>query len=253
MARAVGLAVELIALLAVCVLALPGKRADPTEEAEALAAVRAAQRGRSAAQAPGRPGRAGRRALDAARAGRAGRAAAAGLSVVRRRAGAPENSGGTGVLTDDGDFDQNEQPDQAGHWDETDQWAEAGEWDDEPARLTGPAPSWRTGPQEAAPWEADTRQPVSPTGPQAAAMAPWETGDWGQARGSDEASEWDDAPERDRPAGGNEPGRRDEAAAEDAPARRTERAERGSHRAARHGRPGRRRGSADRSGKDGGS
>jgi len=329
MVRAVSLVVELIALLAVCVLALPGKRADPTEEAEALAAVRAAQNGRRAAQVPGRSGRPGRRALDAARTGRAGRAAAAGLSVVRRRPGAPENPEGTGVLTDDagvltdtGEFDRNEQHDQASQWDEASDEDQVGHdpWHgtgprrgsgqrDEPARLTGPqsaargtgprptvpggtgprptvpggtgpreiapwesdarrgqsrrsgpypaipggtgpTPSWRTGPQEAAPWEADTRQPVSPTGPQTAAMAPWETGDRGQARRLDEASEWNAARERDHSARGDEPDRRDEPVAEDAPARRTER---GSHRASRHGRPGRRRGPADRSGRDGGS
>jgi len=361
MVRAASLIVELIALLAVCVLALPGKRADPTEEAEALAAVRAAQHGRRAArgaQVPERSGRAGRRALDAARTGRAGRAAAAGLSVVRRRAGAPENPG---ALPDGGEFDRNEQPDEASQWDEADQWEqdaqwveasdedqtdhwdEADQWDqpsihgdrnqrqqtesrhhddawtgndawtaddpwrgtgprsgggkrDEPARLTGPqsaargtgpretaargtgphetaargtgpreiapreiapwesdarrgeprpsgphpviprgtgpTPSWRTGPQEAAPWAADTRQPVSPTGPQPAALAPWETG------------------EPDGPDGPDGP---DEPAVEDVPARRTERAERHSHRASKHGRPGRRRGPADRSGRDGGS
>ena len=72
MARDLSLIVELIALLAVIVLALPGKRADPAEEAAALAAVRAAQHGRRAAacravaprlrarRAPGAGGDAGR-------------------------------------------------------------------------------------------------------------------------------------------------------------------------------------------------
>jgi GT2 family glycosyltransferase len=41
--RAVSLLAELVALLAVCVLALPGKRADPAEEADALAAPREAK------------------------------------------------------------------------------------------------------------------------------------------------------------------------------------------------------------------
>jgi len=49
MAREFSLFLELIALLAVCVLALPGKRVDPVAEAEALAALREARNGRRAA------------------------------------------------------------------------------------------------------------------------------------------------------------------------------------------------------------
>jgi GT2 family glycosyltransferase len=49
-ARDLSLVLELVALLAVCVLALPGKRTDPAEDAEAIAAVSAAQRGRRAAR-----------------------------------------------------------------------------------------------------------------------------------------------------------------------------------------------------------
>jgi hypothetical protein len=49
MARELSLFLELVALLAVCLLALPGKRADPAEEAEALAALREARNGRRAA------------------------------------------------------------------------------------------------------------------------------------------------------------------------------------------------------------
>jgi hypothetical protein len=43
LARMASLIAELLALLAVCVLALPGKRADPAEEADALAALREAR------------------------------------------------------------------------------------------------------------------------------------------------------------------------------------------------------------------
>ncbi len=50
LAREASLLAELIALLAVCMLALPGKRADPAEQAEAMAALRAA---RDARRAPG--------------------------------------------------------------------------------------------------------------------------------------------------------------------------------------------------------
>ena len=64
LAHKLSLAVELIAVLAVCLLALPGKRADPVAEAGALAALREARTGRRADPAP-RPARAraaGRRA-----------------------------------------------------------------------------------------------------------------------------------------------------------------------------------------------
>jgi GT2 family glycosyltransferase len=43
LARPLSLILELIATLAICLLALPGKRADPIEEAEALAALREAR------------------------------------------------------------------------------------------------------------------------------------------------------------------------------------------------------------------
>src|SRR3984885_9275969 len=43
LAREASLLSELIVVLAVCMLALPGKRADPAEQAEAMAALRAAR------------------------------------------------------------------------------------------------------------------------------------------------------------------------------------------------------------------
>jgi hypothetical protein len=236
-ARDLSLAAELIALLAVCVLALPGKRADPAEEAQALAAARATQQARQARAAQRSDesessGRAGRRALQAARVSRVSRAAAAGLGAVRRRA-APTQAGaedpvptgsGVGVLAD------GEDPDLTEYWDQ---------------------------------------EPGPPTGPQPAAMAPWDSGDWGQAPDWDgtaayagtadrrDSARWHDAPDwdadlrqqwtaqRDESARWDEPERRDE------PAPRAESAERHSHRASRRGRPGRKRGSGDRSGKDG--
>ena len=48
LAREASLLAELIAVLAVCMLALPGKRADPAEQAEAMAALRAARDARRA-------------------------------------------------------------------------------------------------------------------------------------------------------------------------------------------------------------
>ncbi|HEX8008047.1 MAG TPA: glycosyltransferase [Trebonia sp.] len=52
-ARDLSLIAELIVLLAVCVLALPGKRAGTAEDTEAMAAVRAAQHSRRVARAVG--------------------------------------------------------------------------------------------------------------------------------------------------------------------------------------------------------
>lgn len=85
LARQVSLAGELIAVLAVCVLALPGKRPDPAEEAEALAAIRAARADRAAA-AGARAGAAGRRVLRAVRPARLARPArpAGQVRTVRR-------------------------------------------------------------------------------------------------------------------------------------------------------------------------
>ncbi len=51
MARELSLFLEAIAVLAVCLLALPGKRSGPVEEAAALAALREARNGRRAASA----------------------------------------------------------------------------------------------------------------------------------------------------------------------------------------------------------
>jgi GT2 family glycosyltransferase len=48
LARPLSLILELIATLAICLLALPGKRADPVEEAEALTALRETRNGKRA-------------------------------------------------------------------------------------------------------------------------------------------------------------------------------------------------------------
>jgi hypothetical protein len=203
LARNVSLLAELVAVLAICVLALPGKRADPAEEAAALAALRDAQHGRRAARAargsrlagrpglpglPGLPGRAGLSRLSGRlehsgrEAARTGRAAAerAGLGAFRGRATAQDTDpadlvttgSGVGVL-DDADADEpdyTEERDQAG---QRDPW-ETGPQQAEPWE-TGPHPRMLpTGPQQAAPWETGPHPRMSPTGPQQA--APWETG-----------------------------------------------------------------------------
>ena len=212
LARDVSLIAELVVLLAVCVLALPGKRADPAEEAEALAALHS-RRAARAAQGSGlaalsrRYEQSGRRALQSARAGRAGRATAAGLGAVRRHPAPPDTEprdpvttgSQVGVLADADEPDMTEQWDQAAEhdpWDQADQddlWDQAAEddsWDqgaEHDSWGTGPqhvAP-WETGPQQAAthgtgpqhvaPWQTGSHPRVAPTGPQPA-VAPWETG-----------------------------------------------------------------------------
>jgi GT2 family glycosyltransferase len=226
-ARDLSLIAELVLLLAVCALALPGKRANPVAEAEALAAVRAAQHSKRTAQRPGRAGlaaRAGRAGL-AARAGRAGRPgraaraglagrAAAGFGGGRRRSAAraggaagdvPAGSG-VGLLADTGEADQTAQSDERGQWDETDafddgaQWDEGADWD-EPARLSGPqlsgpqpAAAWGSGPQPEMPRGADPRTATwaadsrNPRSTGAQPAAPWET----DPRGAS----WDTGPQR---------------------------------------------------------
>jgi hypothetical protein len=107
------------------------------------------------------------------------------------------------------------------------------------------------------------QEPGSPTGPQPAAMAPWDSGDWGQAPDWDDtaayagtvdrrdSARWNDASDPDADGRREGTARRNEPARQEEPARRDESAERHSHRASRHGRPGRRRGSDDRTGNDG--
>jgi GT2 family glycosyltransferase len=86
LARELSLALELIATLAICLLALPGKRADPVQEAKALAALREARNGKRAAGPA-------RRAMPSLRAAAAGHRAGDGIDRLgsrfagRRRAG----------------------------------------------------------------------------------------------------------------------------------------------------------------------
>jgi GT2 family glycosyltransferase len=85
LARDTSLIAELIAVLASCVLALPGKRADPAEEARAMEALREARPGQRAGQRAGK--RAGQRAAStdapagARRRARAGDRGRAGLGL----------------------------------------------------------------------------------------------------------------------------------------------------------------------------
>jgi GT2 family glycosyltransferase len=86
LARAVSLILELVATLAICLLALPGKRVDPVEEAKALTVLREARNGKRTASPA-------RRATLGVRAGGAGHRAGGGADrrgprlAGRRRAG----------------------------------------------------------------------------------------------------------------------------------------------------------------------
>jgi GT2 family glycosyltransferase len=84
-ARMLSLFLELIATLAICLLALPGKRADPVEEAEALTALREARSDKRAAGSV-------RQALLSVRAASTGHRAVGGMdrfAFARKRPGQP--------------------------------------------------------------------------------------------------------------------------------------------------------------------
>jgi len=91
LARMLSLFLELIATLAICLLALPGKRTDPVEEAEALTAASEPGNGKRAA------GSTRRAALGVRADGAAGHRAAAGavgrLGFARKRSGQPQQPG----------------------------------------------------------------------------------------------------------------------------------------------------------------
>jgi GT2 family glycosyltransferase len=96
LAREASLIAELVVLLAVSVLALPGKRADPAEAADALAALREARAAKRDARGQSRPAR--RAGLAAAGLGGATR-----LAMTRRRGRRQQADG-------DGDFGADELP-----------------------------------------------------------------------------------------------------------------------------------------------
>jgi GT2 family glycosyltransferase len=113
---------------------------------------------------------------------------------------------------------------------------------DQPASRTGDQPTFGTGPQ-----------PVPPTGAQPVERAPWESGDWGEAPDWDAVQGGRDqgtaAPEPDPgPGMGSGPW---PTAGRPAKQEKQEKQERHSHRAAKHGRPSRWRGSGNRSTGDG--
>jgi GT2 family glycosyltransferase len=192
LARDLSLIAELIAVLAFCVLALPGKRADPAEEAQALEALREARHGRRTAAAAGGRTRAGER-------GRAALGLGAGLAapyraMTRRPKLRRPVTGKRGMVRvaefDEAAFPRVAVPDaefpDAGF--PAAEFHEAAAADDVLADAAAPggaaaaangdnsrfAAPWETGPEQRAPWETGSQLPVSSPEPQE--LAPWETG-----------------------------------------------------------------------------
>jgi GT2 family glycosyltransferase len=216
MARNLSLLAELIAFLAVCVLALPGKRADPAAEAAALAALPAARRGKRAgvpdraAQPEGEAGedavplgasRRPERSLSRGRGQRGKRAEPPGRLPGRRVASSPgvaaitegDSTGGSrvGVLDDSGNdlFPAADSVAKAG----------TGPWPTFPPPVGSLGNSGRTEDAGRAPWDA------SPRGGAGAAETAWGTDaghrpssdpprragrDAGQDTGRDNGADW---------------------------------------------------------------
>jgi GT2 family glycosyltransferase len=257
-ARDLSLIVELVALLAVCVLALPGKRAEAAEDTEAMAAVRAAQHGRRAAGAvrAGGAARGARGALAASRLpGRAvGRRAAGAvrLSAIRRRAagnpGDGDIPGGDGAPIEDGGVMVGGSAAGGGNAGAD---ASVGTGLDASAGVGVGVLADTDEPREVPPWE-QTEAPEEASWERA--RAPWEDAEptwtgpkpvWPQPEPT-----WS-GPKPTltgaEPVGLSEPPELPEPPR----APQAEPAERRSHRAGRHGRPGRRRGSGGRGGRNG--
>jgi GT2 family glycosyltransferase len=110
-----------------------------------------------------------------------------------------------------------------------------------PGSATGPQPTTPTGPQPTG------TQPISPMETQPVQLAPWESGDWGQAPDWDAMASGGDAfPAAAEPA--PEPGPGSGAWPVASPSAKTERH---SHRGGKHGKPSRWRGSGNRPSGDG--
>ncbi|MGH3245076.1 MAG: glycosyltransferase [Trebonia sp.] len=129
----------------------------------------------------------------------------------------------------------------------------------QPTSQTGPRPIPQTGTQSVSqtgprPVSSTGAEPVSPTGTQPVGMAPWESGDWGGAAGwaavpGDQGS--GPAEPGTEPGPGSEPETGSGAWPVAAQPAQPAKPERHSHRAAKHGRPSRWRGSGKRSSGEG--
>ncbi len=140
---------------------------------------------------------------------------------------------------------------------ESGDWGKASDWDASsgpgPRAGTQPVPQGGqrpvslagTRPAEMASWDGTAEHPVPPADPRSAERAPWESGAWEESGGNRDAL----------PAPGLEPESEPESGSTGSgawpAAERPAKPERHSHRAAKHGRPGRRRGSGNRSDGDG--
>ncbi len=197
LARELSLFLELVAVLAVCLLALPGKRVDPAEEAEAVAALREEGNGRRAAASARRSARpavirgAGHRtAGDAGRPGGSRRRHPGQLPSTAADQGVREPDaaeGKTAVGVVEGPRDEPasvpDLPDGAPH---DAPWDMAGDWGSGSRTAAAPdawataslGDAWGTGPQRA-PWESGPQPPVPSPGARstgAQSRYAWETG-----------------------------------------------------------------------------
>jgi GT2 family glycosyltransferase len=252
LARELSLFLELITLLGVCLLALPGKRTDAAEEAEALAALREAGNGSRVAAAARRVARpaglrgAGHQAAgDADRPGFARRRRAGQVpAAVADQGEALSEPGGAASNTAVGLVDRPPDepvsvPDLHGSDPHDAPWDMAGDWGSRPG--TAPTGGWATAPTGA--WATAPVEDARGTGPQ---RPPWESGSQSAVSSTGAQPRYARESDPQRPSGGQP------AAATGAqPAARPSAPERHSHRAAKHGRPSRWRGAGKRSGGDG--
>jgi GT2 family glycosyltransferase len=260
LARDLSLIAELIVLLAVCVLALPGKRAAAVEDIEAMAAVRAAQHSRRGASGAGRA--TGRRATGRRAAGRQAADVPAGTvpvgavpadAVPADAVPADAVSVGTvpvGTVSEEADaglLAGQDEPWQDEPWQDASQWSDTGQQE---------AVSWEQTGDPEQDGQRDEPAPQEPSLP--AGLPPWDTGEWGLAPEWSQKPRWigasrNDAPQQDEmpqqdelpqpndaPGWSQTPGSGSSGGPE--PPAPDDPRERHSHRAGRHGRPGRRRG-----------
>jgi GT2 family glycosyltransferase len=177
LARVLSLFLELIATLAVCLLALPGKRADPAEEAEALTALREARSDKRAANSARRVSRSVRTV---------GHRAASGIdrfAFARKRPGRPSPEL------------ESAKPGSAGQAAADEKQATAAAMGAEPAAAAHPdEPATSVGPVAWARGSFVGRAEKTSTGD--SPSAPWDmAGEWGSGSRTGPSRPWTDIPE----------------------------------------------------------
>jgi GT2 family glycosyltransferase len=185
LARGLSLFLELLATLAICLLALPGKRADPVEEAKALAALREARNGKRAAGSTWHvPPR-----LRAAGAGHRAVGAMDRFAFARKRPGQPQL-----------DLDQvNQLPADQAQAEESPATGTARDTELAGAAQPAAAASLTGWGQDSADVTrdsyADRSETVGAGGTGGSAVAPWDADDdWGSASGTGASDAWTEDP-----------------------------------------------------------